>query len=310
MKRSYLAHLFFLILIFALCAPGCSALKSVYGDRFHISRSKPRNTSHSDRSILRKKVLVAPLINMAGLKDEKTVMLTEALANLLKEDNTLLIKTLTEFESPQSTAASTEMGVVTDPALIKKAGEMGINILVTSVLEPLNYTADKGIIWPFNKFKGEYDVAMVVNAVDVTSGTVIYSFRESEKIEMGEVPEKDKTPVPLVDETLNKVLSKLQERQASSLLDVLAGHSWRGKITREGEKIRISGGTDIGITVGNVFEVFGKAEAIKSIGGRDYYVDGPKVGEIKATDVMEDHSFAVPIGEGVEDGQIIALKSK
>jgi hypothetical protein len=310
MKRSYPAHLFLLFLIFTLCAPGCGALKSVYGDRFHISRSKPRNTSHSNRSILRKKVLVAPLINMAGLKDAKAGMLTEALAKLLKEDSTLLITTLTEFESPQSTTASTEMGIVTDPALIKKAGEMGINILVTSVLEPLNYTADKGIIWPFNKFKAEYDVAMVVNAVDVTSGTVIYSFRVSEKIEMGEVPEKDKTPVPLADETLSEVLSELQERQASSLLDVLAGQAWRGKITREGEKIRISGGTDIGITVGNVFEVFGKAEAIKSIGGRDYYVEGPKVGEIKATDVMGDHSFAVPIGEGVEDGQIIALKSK
>jgi hypothetical protein len=310
MKRSYLAHLLLLILIFTLCAPGCGALKSVYGDRFHISRSKPRNTSHSERAILRKKVLVAPLINTAGLKDEKAGVLTDALANLLKENNTLLIKTLTEFESPQSSAASAEIGVVTDPVLIKKAGDMGMNILITSVLEPLNYTADKGIIWPFNKFKGEYDVSMVVNAVDVTSGMLIFSFRESEKIEMGEVPEKDKNPVPLADETLNKVLSELQERLASSLLDVLAGQSWRGKITREGEKIRISGGTDIGITVGNVFEVFSKAEAIKSIGGRDYYVDGLKVGEIKATEVMEDHSFAVPIGEGIEDGQIIALKSK
>ncbi len=309
MKRSYLAGLLVIILMFILCSAGCSTLKSVYGDRFHIQRSKPRDTSHGDSSGLRKKVLVAPLINMAGLKDEKAAALTESLAGLLKKDSTLIITTLKEFESPQSTTSSADMGVTADPALIKKAGDMGMNILVTSVLEPLNYTADKGVIWPFNKFKGEYEVSMVVNAVDVTSGTVIFSFRESEKIDMGKVAEEDKKAVPLAEETLDEVISGLQGRHTSALLDVLAGRAWRGKITRDGEKIRISGGRDIGITVGNVFEVFGNPEPVKSIGSRDYYTEGQKAGEIRVTDVMEDHSFAVPIGEGIVDGQIITLKT-
>ncbi len=310
MKRSYLAGLLVIVLIFIFSATGCSTLKSIYGDRFHIQRSKPRDTSHGDRSGLRKKVLVAPLINMAGLKDEKAIALTEALAGLLKKDSTLIITTLKEFESPQSTTSSAEMGVVTDPALIKKAGDMGMNILVASVLEPLNYTADKGVIWPFNKFTGEYDVSMVVNAVDVTSGTVIFSFRESEIIDMGRVAEEDKKPVPLAEENLDEVISGLQGRHASALLDVLAGRAWRGRITRDGEKIKVSGGKDVGITVGDVFEVFKNAEPVKPLGGREYYFEGQKEGEIKITDVMEDHSFAAPLGEGIEDGQIIALKTE
>jgi len=310
MKRPYLAYLFLIMLILILCAPGCGTLKSVYGDRFHIARSKPGKTSRNEKSVLRKKVLVAPLVNMAGLKDEKAVSLTEAFAQLLKKDNALLITILTGFESAQSTAESAEMGVVADQALIKKAGEKGMNILVTSVLEPLSYTANKGIIWPFNKFKGEYDVSIVVAAVEVTSGTLIFSYRESEKIEMGEVPEKDKTPVPLAEETLNEVLHDLQQRQSSALLEVLEDQAWSGKITKDGEKIRISGGKDIGITAGNLFDVFGKTEPVKSIGGREYYIEGPKTGEIKVTDVMDDYSLAVPLGEGIEDGQIITLKSE
>jgi len=38
-----------------------------------------------------------------------------------------------------------------------------------------------------------------------------------------------------------------------------------GKDKQEGDKVRIRGGTDIGITAGDVFEVFGKAEAVKSV---------------------------------------------
>jgi hypothetical protein len=309
MRKTFLAGLFMTILIFTLFSAGCSILRPIYGDTFHISRSKPGKITHSEASILKKKVIIAPLINMAGLKDEKAAMLTEAFSKLLKEDNTLLVTTLKGFESGRS-ADSIEKGITIDPALIKKAAEMGMNILVTAALEPLHYTAEKGIIWPFNKFKGEYDVSMLVNALDVTTDTVIYSFRVSEKIKMGEVPEKDKTPVPLAEETLNSVLAELQRRQSSELLEVLSNRAWRGVIARDGEKIRISGGRDIGINVGNIFDVFGKTEALKSAASEEYYVEGPKAGEIRVTEVLEDHSFAVPLGEDIKDGQIIALESK
>lgn len=309
MKRSYLASLFLMIPLFAFLMTGCSTLKSIYGDRFHISRSKPRDFSNGDNSLLKNKILLAPITNMAGIKDEKTDTLMETLVTLLKKDESILVSALTEFESLSPTDA--EMGIVTDPALINRAEEMGMNALVTLVLEPLDYTVDKGIIWPFNKFKGEYNVSMVVNAVDITSGMVIFSFKESEKVKVGRVPEGQETPIPLDEETLDDVLYELLEKQASILLDVLAGRQWKGKISLDGEKIKISGGKDIGVTTGSVFEVFTKGEALKSATGKEYYIEGPKAGEIKVTDVMEDYSFAAPIGKVVfEDGQIITLKAE
>ena len=311
MKRSYLAGTFIIILLFILCITGCSTLRPLYGDRFHISRSKPRASSHGEKSLLRKKVLIAPVINIAGLKDEKAGQLSETWLNLLKEDNSLLVTQLTGFESPQLVSKSSGLGVFTDPVIIKKAEEMGMNTLVTLILEPLNYTAKKGFIWPFNKVKGEYDVTMVVNAVDITSGTVIYSYKESEKIKIGKVPEGQETPIPLDTGALDNVLYELQKRQSSALLDVLAGQLWTGKILHDEGKIRINGGKDIGITAGSVFEVFNKGEGIESLTGASYYIDGPKTGEIKVTEVTADHSFAVPTEEKIfEDGLIIALKSE
>jgi hypothetical protein len=201
--------------------------------------------------------------------------------------------------------------VVTDPELIKKADEMGMNILVTYVLEPLNYTAKKRGIWPFRKLKGEYEVSMLVNAVDIINGTLIVSSRDTDRIKMGPVPEGQKTPPSWGEEALNKVLNDMLENQASTLLDTLATEEWMGKITLDGVKIKINGGSDIGITKGSIFEVFGRGEPVTSVTEKNFYALGMKVGEISVTDVFQDHSFAAPLDNKVfENGQTITLKAK
>ena len=311
MKRSYLVGLFLMISLFAFLMTGCGIWTYIYGDSFHASRSKPRKASSGGKSTLRLKVLTAPLIDMAGLEDNKAEGLGETLETLLKKDGSLLIVPLTGYESPRTSAASSDLGVFVDPALIKEAEEMGMNILITQVLEPLNYTAKKRGIWPFTKLKGFYDVSMVVNAVDIVKGTVVLSLRETEKIKIGPVPEGEEAPPSLNEEILKEVLYDIQKRQSSELLDFLDNYGWRGTISMSEDRIRIKGGEDIGVTTGSIFEVFGKGEPIKNINGKEYYISGTKAGEIRVTDVMEDQSFAVPVGNNVfEDGQIISLKSE
>lgn len=299
------------LLASSLFMTGCSIMRPIYGDSFHISRSKSRNASSGDRSTLRLKVLAAPLTNMADLEDERGEALTETWVNLLKEDESLLVTVLTGSEGPVSDIASTETGIYIDPALIGKAEDMEMNILVASVLEPFHYTADKGIIWPFNKFKGEYDLSIIASAIEVATGTVIFTFKESEKIKMGRVPEGQTTPIPLDQEILDNVLHALQERLSSAMMELLEEQPWSGKISLEDGRIRINGGTDVGITTGTVFNVFEKGDSVKSVTGRVYHANSPKAGEIRVTEVMEDHSFAAPVGENnFEAGQVITLKSE
>jgi hypothetical protein len=301
MKRSYFTRpAVAVLLLTALFLTGCSTLKSVTPVSFY-----------GDNPILKKRVLVVPVTNIAGFSDQKAAQLTESWVSLLKKDNSLSVTALTGFKGPQSAAASYERGVVTDPELINKAEEMGMNILVTRILEPVNYTAKKRGIWPFRKLKGEYEVAMLVNAVDIINGTLIVSSRDTDTIKMGPVPEGEKTPPAWSEEAMNKVLDDVQETQASILEKSLSKQEWKGKITLESGKIRINGGADVGITSGSVFEVFAKGEPVKSITGKEFYVQGMKIGEITVTDVSGDYSFAAPAGDNVfENGQIVALKAK
>jgi hypothetical protein len=309
MKRSYITGVLLAMLLISLCGTGCTTIKYFVGDGFHESRTTPKRMSSDDRSRPRKKVLIAPLINIAGFKDERVKQLTDSWVDLLKKDGTLSVTSLTAFESPQSAITSTSLGIITDPALLKKAEEMGMDVLVTLTLVSLDYTAEKGVIWPFNKLKGEYEVSIVVNAIDVISGEVVFSLKNSDVIEMGEMP-KGLENAPLPDEgLLNKTLYGLQSGQSETLLDFLSGMEWFGKIALEGAKIRINGGNDIGIEAGNVFEVLVKGSPVRSATGRDYYLETQKAGEISVTEVSADHAYAVPLdNKTFEDGQLIRLK--
>jgi len=270
-----------------------------------------KNVLPGGKPALKKRALISPVINRAGINDGKAARLTEAWINLFKEDNSLSIIPLTVSESSILDITPSDPEVIINPALIKKTEEMGINTLITCTLDSLNYTAKKRGIWPFRKLKGEYDVSMVLNAVDIIKGTIILSLKETVKIKIGQVPEGQETPPVIDDKILDDTLIGMQNILSSELLDILRGQEWRGKVIRDGEKIKINGGADIGITQGSVFEVFGKGEAIKSVNGKNYFIAGPKAGEIRVTDVMKDSSIAIPLeGKSFEDGQIIMFKRK
>jgi hypothetical protein len=152
---------------------------------------------------------------------------------------------------------------------------------------------------------------MLVNAVDIVNGTLIVSSRETDTIDIGPVPEGEKTPPAWSEEAMNKILDDVQETQASTLQKALAKQEWKEKIILDGGKIKINGGADIGITKGSVFEVFGRGVPVKSVTGKEYYVQGMKAGEITVTDVSGDYSFAAPLDNKIfESGQTITLKTK
>jgi hypothetical protein len=312
MERSYFSRLVIVIVVSAaFLVMGCSTFKSLYRSSSNTAKSISRSVLPGDKPILKKRVLVVPVINLAEFSGQKAGMLTETWVNLLKKDLSLSITPLTESEHSQSAITFSELGVVTDPLQVKKAEEMGMNILVTQVMEPLNYTAKKRGIWPFRTLKGEYTVSMVINTVDIINGALILSSRETKQIKIGEVPEGQTTP-PVIDEgMLNEALKDIQKRQSTALLDALGAQEWKGKILLDEGRIKINGGADLGITKGCVFEVFGKGEPIKSATGKIYNIEGIKLGEISVSEVTGDQAYAVPLGNKIfENGQIIEPKAQ
>jgi hypothetical protein len=320
-----LSVLFFLM----IQGSGCGTTEKVV----KVTKKAYKSVTSSDPK-LKKKVLVMPIMDQAGVGTEKIDQLTSLLVENLKKDGTLLVY---RSESPLPTGVkmkSPKYGIVIDPDLAKSAEERGMNALVTCVLNPFEVHVDKpGIwplnkinlrIWPFDKIERNLDVSTVVNALDIINGTLFVTSLLSERIEIPEEPEdeeilivqeaEEKTDddwramVPEAEKT--RVIGQLLQDQADAIIDGLREKPWSGRILSADRKnIVINAGRDVGLENDNIFEVFDRGDPIESVSGRALYLMGDKIGEIKIAQIKETYSSAVPLsGDRFRAGQIIKIK--
>lgn len=315
MKRVIFTRLSPIILsLFLIQMAGCGTVKSVYKSGTGKAKDIAKKVMPGKKPGLRKKILVVPIMNQAGLGEEKAAYITATMVELLKRDGHYLVhKSIKPMRSKAKTK-SPQYGIVIDPEMAIRAEEMGMNTLITSVLNPFEVTSKKTGIWPFRKFKKEFEISMLVNALDITSGTIFLTNLENRKIKITvneEEGDEEKKSLVLDDKKLDKELSRILEKQVSVMRSGLANQPWSGRVVSvDTETLIINAGKDVGIAVGTVLDVFGKGESIRSLSGKAYHLLGPKIGEIKVVEVMEDNSSAVPLtGDGFQAGQIIKLKN-
>ncbi len=302
MKRIILTALISAMgLWFLILGVGCGTTKSVY-----------KKVSFKDTA-LKKRVLVLPLLDQAGVGEAKTEALTARLVELLKEGESLSVYRGTVPTPSRQQVRSPEFAVVIDPALIEKAGQMGMNVLIAGVLNPREVKISTWGVWPLKFVKRQMEVSLLLNAYDILDGTLFITHLETRKIKIStddlELAAEGK---PEIDETeLEEELSDILEDQASTIRDELEDHPWRGKIMSvDGETVMINAGSDIGLSNGSVFQVYSKGERIRSLDGKYFYLLGPKVGEIKTVNVLDAQASAVPVEGGpFSPGQIITIKN-
>jgi hypothetical protein len=300
MKRNRLFRLTSAIaLLFLTLGMGCGTTKSVY-----------KKVSFKDTE-LKKRVLVLPILDQAGVGEAKAEALTTKLMELLKEGEHLLVYKGTLPPPSRQRIRSAKFAVVIDPARIQEADQMGMNVLVAGVLNPTELRARKWGYWPITGVKREVEVSLLLNAYDIIDGTLFITHLETRKIKVStDNPEWAAEGKPQIDESkLEEELSDILEDQASTIRDELEDHPWRGKIMSvDGETVMINAGKDIGLSNGSLFQVFSKGERIRSLDGKYFYLLGTKMGEIKTVNVMDSQASAAPVNGGpFRPGQIITL---
>ncbi len=306
-----------------LTAAGCGTVRSV------VQVVTPGGGGATE---LRKRVLILPILDRQGLGEETVETMTARFAEMLERDPNLVVYR-NEGPLPRGIEArSPKFGIVIDPDLAQKAEEMGMNVLVTCVLnryEIIDHGAglwpvNKIPVWPFSKKNLELEVSMVVNALDITNGTLFLTHMESRRLdipdeEMNEddlfVQEREaRTEEELLravpEQAYQESFGKILEAQAEVVAESLEDKTWSGRVLSAApERIMINAGKDVGLTEGSVFEVFGRGGTIQSVSGRSVYLLGDKVGEIRTVKVMDRYSTAVPVsGEGFRAGQVIREK--
>ncbi len=298
---------------------GCGAARNMY------RKVRP------DDSGLRKRVLVLPMLDQQGLGDERVEDLTAGLVELLDQDPNLVVRLVNEPLPTTVKSRSPEFGIIVEPDLAKKAEEMGMNVLITSVMNPFEVIDHGPGLWPLNRIpvwpftgKGrEIEVSMVINALDITNGTLFLTSLKRKRLE---VPEREddeslivKEQEPRTDEEIiaavpdrlkQKALEEILREQAESVREKLREQAWSGRVLSAGpEDIIINAGRDVGLSEGDVFEVFTRGEPVRSASGRSFYLVGDKVGEIRTVKVMDRYAAAEPLdGNGFSAGQLIRPK--
>jgi hypothetical protein len=318
MKPLKIRHIYLVILAFGLL--GCSTTKDLY----HTVMPGDTYTE------LKKRVLLLPFTDQADLGPENVEHFTSGLITLLdKKGHFLIIRP--EKPVPTSTKIrSPGYGILIDPKQAEWAEKMGMNVLLTVVIPPFEVQTERKGIWPFRKFRRMLEMSMVVNALDVTNGTLLLTHLESQRIKLPdpeelEVDEFDlsldekeiKTrfsqsykPSEIDQKKLNKAWSEIIKEQASAINKALGKQPWSGRILSvDSQNIVINAGQDVGLKQGTLFDVFSQGETIVSATGRTFNLLGRKVGQIKVVETMAQQASAVPSEGGpFIAGQIIQSK--
>ncbi|RJR36981.1 MAG: hypothetical protein C4576_23170 [Desulfobacteraceae bacterium] len=321
MKRISIAPFYFLMFALLLSTAGCGKAKSMYTSMMDPVASRSGETG-PDKSGLRKRVLLVPFLNQAGISEKRKEEIASLFESLIEKDPHILLEKTTEPLPSTMKLRSPQFGIVTDAEAARKAEEMAVNVLMTVVLNPYDMRLKRTGIWPFRSLKREVDVSVVVNGLDLFNGTLFLSHSENVKLdfkieededEFEENVEAKKHEMPQLDEkTFYRTLSRILERQAEVVRSAMRNLPWSGRIlSSDGDKIRISAGGRVGITPERVFEVFGRGDQVRSASGKTIYLLGPKIGEVKAVEVAEDFTAATPLMEAeYKAGQIVRAKVK
>lgn len=304
-------------LLSLLCVTaGCGYSRSVY-ESMSDSFTNSYDSIFADSPVLKKKVLVLPFLDQAGLGQEKVEQFTQVFLSHLNEGGHYLIQRAPEPPPPAGKSREPAFGIAADPEQAKRAAEMGMNVMITGVVSPQNVKTRKKGIWPFKKVVADVELPMIVNAYDVVNGTLLLTNLESVKFEtkVDEFDEMfDDEPgtlrYELDPEKVSEAWGKILERQAAALHKKLSAQPWMGWILSVGsEGAVISAGKDVGLKEEFVFEVLGKAEVIQSAGGRPIALMGPRIAELKVTEIQERQALTSPLKDAeLQAGQIIRIK--
>ncbi|MEJ2724570.1 MAG: hypothetical protein P8175_07990, partial [Deltaproteobacteria bacterium] len=280
---------------------------------------------------LKKRVLLLPFIDQADLGAQKVEDFTSRLVTLLDQKRYVLVVRPSGPVPTSTKIRSPGFGILIDPDQAKWAEDMGMNVLLTVVIPPFEVYNEKKGIWPFRKFRRRLEMSMVVNALDVTNGTLLLTHLESRRMRLPDFDEKKKDvfdlsfdekqirtrftqsykPSEIDRDKQDKAWSEIIKAQASAIADALKEVPWSGRILSvDSRNILINAGQDVGLKKGTLFDVFSQGEAIVSATGGTFNLLGQKAGEIKVVEAMNERASAVPSEGGpFLPGQIIQSKN-
>ena len=220
MYRRYLMSLLSFMLCFIFFAAlGCGKAKPPARD------TKPKSSGAN------KRVMVLPFIDNSGLGKGTAAQATAGFIELLGKSSHVTLQGPPKGMVLPVDASSPKYGIVTPPQLIKKAEALGLDALITGVVDPVAGVTKRRGIWPFRSTRRIYDVSAMICVVHVPSRTVLLTGLEMEKTSLAFEKQVDEKALArqALSEALPDVLEALASAASKSLEEDLSQRLRHGK---------------------------------------------------------------------------------
>ncbi len=202
-------------------------------------------------------------------------------------------------------------GITDNYSLAMLGRQLGLNAIVTGSLEDIRIIDEIRGVWLTKDTHHIVIVFIRVEVCDTRTATKLLDNTFERQIEIDDIEyrlikESEKINLPELNQTLNQLLTDVGD----SICDTIKDQPWTGYITkRQGGNFILPSGTQIGLKLGDILEVYDSSRIIEGIGGQRFFTPGLKIGEVEIVDISENRSAAKLVeGSGIIAGSTVRRK--
>lgn len=315
--KNHLLFKWIICLVFILTSAimGCASVSTV------IEKTKDVGIpfiSSSD-SILKKKVGMVHLEAGLGIQGDGLLQLLQdnVTEYLSTKCNDILLISPNDARAPwflsNPPIAAGSDRVVDNMLLAESSRENGFNACVVVTIADVKVEEKKsGFVW----FKDIHETARIRIRVDVygarTGAKILFEdFIREVGLEPGEKQLVEEGRYSQI-ESVHEAVMEMSKDIGKKICRTIGDEPWRGFVVAvENGKAVISAGSDVGIKVGDVFEVQGIHGAVEGPDGTRYRIPGVTIGEIEIIAVSPGQSRGISVsGKEITVGNTIQIRKK
>jgi hypothetical protein len=205
----------------------------------------------------------------------------------------------------------TRSGWIDNLALAKTGRQLGLNAIVTGALITITPNKKKqGVLW-LKDTHYFVQVRIATEVYDTETGAKLLDESFVHEIEVDEMDLESinvdgEMNALIVDEAFGTIADKMGEKVCNAIVF----QPWKGFIaSMDSDKIFLNFGENIGLKIGDLFEVFDSSSIFEGLEGHRFFKPGLKTGEIKITAVYPDTAEAILVsGHDIRPGFCVQPK--
>lgn len=299
-----------LLLLCLVSITGCSTVASIEKSTKRVVRDfrAPDND-------LKKRVGILLFENKTILanKDVEEKFIRDLSETIASSCPNILLEKPGDFGYPDDLerVPRTRSGWIDNLALAKTGRQLGLNAIVTGALITITPNKKKqGVLW-LKDTHYFVQVRIATEVYDTETGAKLLDESFVHEIEVDEMDLESinvdgEMNALIVDEAFGTIADKMGEKVCNAIVF----QPWKGFIaSMDSDKIFLNFGENIGLKIGDLFEVFDSSSIFEGLEGHRFFKPGLKTGEIKITAVYPDTAEAILVsGHDIRPGFCVRPK--